>query len=619
MWDNLLWVFLINFALSMASEKGKELKGQAARLPLVPGVYQFVDANGTVLYVGKAKSLRKRVANYFAESRLPSKIRVMVRQAVELRHIVTDTETDALLLENSLIKTLQPRYNAMLKDDKTYPWIVVRNEPFPRILSTRRMVRDGSAYFGPYASISVQKNLLEILHSIFQFRTCSLNLAPEEIEKGKYRPCLEYHLGNCKAPCAAMQERDDYDESVEMAKAMLRGELAPIRRALTSAMRDAADQLRFEHAAVYKYRLTLLENYSSRSVIVSSTITNLDVFALVADEETAYCNFVRIARGNIVNSFTVQLNLGAEDDPKQILTTAIEQIRDQIAGQPAREVVVPLLPETALFPEVKFTVPKRGEKMKLLEFAEKNARMYRAEQVKNLEIKDPEKAVNRVMDAMQRELHLDRQPRRIECFDNSNLQGTHPVASCVVFRDGKPSRREYRHFNVRTVEGPDDFASMREIVHRRYSRLLREGAELPDLVVVDGGKGQLSAAWGIFRELGIAGRVPLVGLAKRIEEVFFPTDPMPYYLKRNGEPLKVMMHIRDEAHRFGITFHRNKRSADFIRSELEHIPGIGPKTVEQLLRSFKTVAAIRSADTETLACTVGKSRAIAIRTYFDND
>ncbi len=603
----------------MASEKEKELRAQAARLPLMPGIYQFVDANGTVLYVGKAKSLRRRVANYFVESRLPSKIRVMVRQAVTLRHIVTDTETDALLLENSLIKTLQPRYNAMLKDDKTYPWIVVRNEPFPRILSTRQMVRDGSSYFGPYASISVQKNLLEILHGIFQFRTCSLNLAQEEIEKGKYRPCLEYHLGNCKAPCAGMQTPEDYDESVEMAKAMLRGELAPIRRALTSAMKTAAAELRFEHAAVYKFRLELLENYSSRSVIVSSTITNLDVFSLVVDEDIAFCNFVRIARGNVVSSFTVQLNLGAEDDPKQILTTAIAQIRDQIAGTLTREVVVPFLPETALFPEVKFTVPQRGEKMKLLEFAEKNARMYRAEQLKNLEIKDPEKAVNRVMDAMQRELHLEKQPRHIECFDNSNLQGTHPVASCVVFRDGKPSRKEYRHFNVKTVEGPDDFASMREIVHRRYSRMLREGTELPDLVVVDGGKVQLSAAWGIFQELGIAGRVPLVGLAKRIEEVFFPTDPMPYYLKRNGEPLKVMMHIRDEAHRFGITFHRNKRSADFIQSELEHIPGIGPKTIEQLLKSFKTVAAIRSADTETLSRTVGKSRANAIRSYFDTE
>ncbi len=600
----------------MASEKHTPLRQQATALPLMPGIYQFVDANGTVLYVGKAKSLRRRVANYFVESRLPSKIRVMVRRAVELRHIVTDSETDALLLENSLIKTLQPRYNAMLKDDKTYPWIVVRNEPFPRIRSTRQVVRDGSSYFGPYASIGVQKNLLEILHSLFRFRTCSLNLSPEEIARGKYRPCLEFHLGNCKAPCAGKQTEDDYNESVETARAMLRGELAPARRMLTAEMKAAAAELRYEAAAGFKHRLDLLENYSSKSVIVSPSLGNMDVFALVPDEETAYCNFVRIVRGNIVNSFTVQLSLGAEDDPRAILTTAILQLRDGLAGTLQRDVVVSVMPEAELSPELRFTVPQRGEKLKLLEFAEKNARIYRAEQLKNLEIKDPEKAVNRVMEAMMRELHLTHEPRHIECFDNSNLGGTHPVASCVVFRNGKPSRKEYRHFNVKTVEGPDDFASMREIVSRRYSRLISEGTELPDLVIVDGGKGQLSAAYGVFQELGIADRVPLVALAERIEEVFFPHDPMPYYLKRNGEPLKVMMHIRDEAHRFGITFHRNKRSADFIRSELEHISGIGPKSVTELLRSFKTVAAIKKASPEELAGVVGRSRAETIRDYF---
>ena len=658
----------------MASEKHIPLKEQAAALPLVPGVYRFIDADGTVLYVGKAKSLRRRVANYFVESRLPSKIRVMVRRAVEIRHIVTDSETDALLLENSLIKTLQPRYNAMLKDDKTYPWIVVRSEPFPRIRSTRQMVRDGSLYFGPYASIGVQKNLLEILHTLFQFRTCSLNLAPEEIARGRYRPCLQFHLGNCKAPCAGMQSEADYDASIEMARAMLKGELGPVRRALTAAMKEASAKLRFEEAAVFKHRLDLLENYSSRSVVVSPSLGDLDVFALVLDDDAAYCNFARIAGGNIVNSFTVQIALGAEEDPRTILTAAIEQIRDGLAGPLNREIIVPFMPEEALFPDLRFTVPKRGEKLQLLEFAEKNARIYRAEQIKNLEIKDPEKAVSRIMAAMQRELHLPHEPRHIECFDNSNLGGTHPVASCVVFRDGKPSRREYRHFNVKTVVGPDDFASMREIVRRRYTRLLEEekaamkeaclspeiemsdfrqcGADaaltadrgggdstdgtapptrqesaagapqsrkiLPDLVVVDGGKGQLSAAYGIFQELGIADRVPLVGLAKRIEEVFFPGDPEPYYLSRNGQPLKVMMHIRDEAHRFGITFHRDKRSAAFIRSELEHIPGVGPKSISALLKAFKTVAAIRDASPEALSAVVGAARAAAIRDYFNS-
>ncbi len=465
----------------------------------------------------------------------------------------------------------------------------------------------------------MQKNLLEILHSVFLFRTCSLNLAPEEIARGKYRPCLQYHLGNCKAPCADKQSQADYDESIDMARAMLRGELGPIRRSLTAAMRVAAAELRFEAAAAYKHRLDLLENYSSRSVIVSPSLGDLDVFALVLDDDTAWCNFARIVRGNIVNSFTVQLSLGAEEDPRAILTAAILQIAEKISPESplSREIIVPFLPEEAIFPGLRFTVPKRGEKVKLLEFAEKNARMYRAEHLKNLEIKDPEKAVGRVMSAMQQELHLPREPRHIECFDNSNLGGTHPVASCVVFRDGKPSRKEYRHFNVKTVEGPDDFASMREIVLRRYSRLLTEGAELPDLVVVDGGKGQLSAAYGIFQELGIADRVSLVGLAKRIEEIFFPADPMPYYLKRNGEPLKVMMHIRDEAHRFGITFHRNKRSADFIRSELENIPGIGPKSVTALLKTFKTVSAIKNASPEELAKVIGTVKAGAVRIFFE--
>lgn len=617
------------------------LKEQAAALPTVPGVYQFVDAAGVVLYVGKAKVLRRRVANYFVDSRLPSKIRVMVGRAVELRHIVTDTETDALLLENSLIKRLQPQFNAMLKDDKTYPWIVVQDEPFPRIRSTRQLIKNGSRYFGPYASIGVQRNLLEILHGVFPFRTCKLDLSPENIARGRFRPCLEYHLGNCKAPCAGKQSAEEYDANVQMARAMLRGELAPIRRALSTAMRTASANLRFEEAAGYKHRLDLLEGYTSRSVVASVSLGDVDVFALVADGDAAYCNFARIVGGNIVNSFTVRLSLGAEEDERVVLTTAIQQIIANYELHLAKNVVVPFEPETIFFPGHEFIVPQRGEKRELLEFAEKNARMYRAEQLKNLEIKDPEKAVERVMEAMRKELHLEREPRWIECFDNSNLQGTNAVAACVVFRDGKPSRKEYRHFNVKTVEGADDFATMREIIRRRYSRLLAEAQEnsncrsavaepieegegkkvassgaLPDLIVVDGGKGQLSAAYGVLLELGIVDRVPLIGLAERLEEVFFVGDPEPYYLKRNGEPLKVLMHIRDEAHRFGITHHRNKRSAAFIHSELEQIPGIGPKSIGELLRRFRSVKAVREASTEALAEIVGTARAEAIRNYF---
>ncbi len=621
----------------MSAEKHPSLREQAAALPLLPGVYQFVDPDGTVLYVGKAKALRKRVANYFAESRLPSKIRVMVRRAAEIRHIVTGSETDALLLENSLIKTLQPRFNAMLKDDKTYPWIVLRREPFPRIQSTRRIVRDGSSYFGPYASIGVQRNLLEILHTVFGFRTCKLDLSPESISRHRYRPCLEFHLGNCRGPCAGHQSEQQYSELVEMARAMLRGELGPIRRSLSAAMREAASELRFEDAAALKHRLDLLEGYSSRSVIVSPSLGDLDVFALVSepDEETAFCNFSRIRSGAVTGSFSVPISLGAEQDPRRILTASIQQIAERLDGPLSRNIIVPSLPETELFPENSFSVPRRGEKLALLEFAARNARLFRAEQLKNLEIRDPEKATDRVLGALQRELRLPAPPRWIECFDNSNLGGTHPVAACVVFRDGRPARKEYRHFNVKTVSGPDDFASMREIIYRRYSRLLAEGDKLPDLVVVDGGKGQLSAAAGVFSELGIAERVPLVALAERLEEVFFPGDPEPYYLKRGGEPLRVLMHIRDEAHRFGITFHRNKRSSDFIRSELEQIPGIGPKTITALLREFKTVSAVRAAalaqneDTAAqntpsgsfarLASLVGASRAAAVRAFYQRD
>ncbi len=601
----------------MENDRIAYLKEQVSLLPLLPGVYQFLNREGTIIYVGKAKSLRKRVSSYFVDSREHSvKVRVMVRQIAEIRHIVVGSETDALLLENSLIKTLQPRYNILLKDDKTYPWIVVRDEPFPRVESTRRVVKDGSSYYGPYASISVQRNVLELVHGLYPLRNCSLDLSPEKIARGKYRPCLQYHIGRCKAPCAGKQSRADYDASIEMVRSTLKGDLRATRAYLESQMKEAASAMQFETAEQYRLRLSLLENYSSKSVIVSASIGDLDVFSLLPDDDVAYCNFVRIVSGSVVNSFTATLVPGVDDDPKQMLTAAIQQITERINGSLAREVVVPFLPETELFPGVDFTIPKRGDKLKLLEFSEKSARVYRLEQLKNLEIKDPEKHTNRILAGLQSELHLAKPPRHIECFDNSNIQGAYPVASCVVFRDGKPSRKEYRHFNVKTVEGPDDFASMREIVRRRYARLLAEGSELPDLVVVDGGKGQLSSAYGIFQELGIADRVPLVGLAKRIEEIYFPNDPMPYYLKRTGEPLKVMMHIRDEAHRFGITFHRNKRSKAFIRTELEEIEGVGRVTAERLLSHFRSVAAIRKADREALAEVVGASRADKIYAYF---
>ncbi len=603
----------------MEPQTTRSPKEQAALLPLSPGVYQFVDRTGTVIYVGKAKSLRKRVGSYFVQSKEHSaKVRVLVKQIVEIRHIVVGSETDALLLENSLIKSLQPRYNILLKDDKTYPWIVVRNEPFARVQSTRQIKRDGSQYFGPYGSISMQRSVLEFIREVIPLRTCSLNLTAEAIARGKYGVCLQYHLGNCKGPCVGAQSPEEYGADIELVTSILKGDLRPVRQHLERQMSEAAEALKFEEAHRYKQRLDALDNYSGRSVIVSAKIGDLDIFSLLQDEDTAYCNFVRLRHGSIVGVQTMRLAVGIESTPEELLTLGIQYAVDALGGgELAREVVVPFLPSTTLlFDGVVFTIPKRGEKLELLQFSEKSARIYRAEQLKNLEIKNPDRHTDRLMAAMQRELRLDREPRHIECFDNSNLQGTHPVASCVVFRNGKPSRKEYRHFNVKTVVGPDDFASMREIVYRRYSRLLEEGAELPDLVIVDGGKGQLSSAYAIFCELGIANRVPLVGLAKRIEEVFYPNDPMPYYLSRTGEPLKVVCHIRDEAHRFGITFHRQKRSRDFIHSELELIEGIGTKTITTLLKHFRTVSKVKAAPREELAALIGPAKAQKVKAHF---
>ena len=603
----------------MTSSDRNPLKEQVALLPLEPGVYQFLDRTGTVIYVGKAKSLRKRVSSSFMQNKEHSpKVRVLVRQIVEIRHIVVDSETDALLLENSLIKELQPRYNILLKDDKTYPWIVVRRENFPRIQSTRQLQRDGSQYFGPYSSVTMQHSILEFIREVIPLRTCSLNLAPEAIARGRYTVCLQYHLGNCKGPCIGAQSAEEYRQLLDMAVSVLKGDLRPVRAYLEGEMRRAAEALQFETAQRYKSRLAALENYSARSVIVSARIVDVDVFSLVEDDDAAYCNFLRIRNGSITAVSTVRLTPGVDTDRAQMLTLAIQHVVEQIAGgELAREVIVPFLPSaTMLFDGVTFTVPRRGEKLDLLAFSERSARIYRAEQLKNMEIKNPERHTERLMNAMQKELRLPRQPRHIECFDNSNLQGTNPVASCVVFRDGRPSRKEYRHFNIKTVVGADDFASMREIVFRRYTRLMAEGQELPDLVIVDGGKGQLSNAYAVLCELGLEKQVPIVGLAKRLEEIYYPGDPMPYYLSRTGEPLKVVCHIRDEAHRFGITFHRQKRSNDFLRSELKGIAGIGPRTVETLLGHFRTVARIRNASDEELIELIGAARTQRLRKHF---
>ncbi len=605
----------------MTPSDKNSLREQVALLPLKPGVYQFVDRSGTIIYVGKAKSLRKRVASYFVQSKEHSaKVRVLVRQIVEIRHIVVDSETDALLLENSLIKSLQPRYNILLKDDKTYPWIVVRREHFPRVQSTRQLVRDGSQYFGPYGSVMMQHSVLEFIREVVPLRTCKLDLAPEKIARGRYSVCLQYHIGNCKGPCVGLQSEEDYARQVELVASILKGDLRPVRNYLETSMARAAAELKFEQAQRFKQRLDALDNYAGRSVIVSARIVDVDVFSLLPDDEVAWCNFVRIRHGSVVGVQTVKLTTGIGNDEHDMLTLAIQHMVEHIAdGKLAREVIVPFLPSTTLlFDGVTFTVPKRGEKLDLLEFSQKSARIYRAEQLKNLEIRNPERHTERLLAAMQKELGLDQPPRHIECFDNSNLQGAHPVASCVVFRDGKPSRKEYRHFNIKTVEGPDDYASMREVVYRRYSRLMAEGAELPDLIIADGGKGQMGVIHEVLEYLGLD--IPIAGLAKddrhRTAELLCGYPPLLVGLRPTSPLFHLLTHIQDEVHRFAISFHRQKRSKAFIHSELEQIPGIGEKTIRELLQHFRTVSRIKSASIEELAALVGRAKAHKIREFF---
>ncbi|MCH5334231.1 MAG: excinuclease ABC subunit C [Alistipes sp.] len=606
----------------MSDETRLTPREQAAALPTSPGVYRFLDRTGTVIYVGKAKNLRRRVSSYFVNSREHSaKVRVMVRRIAEVRHIVVDSETDALLLENSLIKSLQPHYNILLKDDKTYPWIAVRRENFPRIHSTRRLERDGSQYFGPYGSVAMQHTVLEFIREVIPLRTCNLNLSPEAIARGRYGVCLQYHIGNCKGPCVGAQTAEDYASLVEMAVSVLRGDLRPVKRYLEGEMARAAADLRFEAAQRYKMRLAALENYHSRSVIVSAKIVDVDVFSLLPDDDVVYCNYVRIRHGSIVGVHTVRLTAGVDSSEEQTLTLAIQYIMDSMAdSRLAREVIVPCVPSAAmLFDGVTFTVPQRGEKADLLEFSRKSARIYRAEQMKNLEIRNPERHTERLMETMRRELGLDRQPRHIECFDNSNLQGADPVASCVVFRNGKPSRKEYRHFNIKTVEGPDDYASMREIVYRRYSRLVAEGQELPDLIIADGGKGQMGVIHEVLEHLGLD--IPIAGLAKdsrhKTTELYTGYPPLLVGLRATSPLFHLLSHIQEEVHRFAISFHRQKRSKSFIQSELEKIDGIGAKSIGALLKRFRSVAGIKSASTEALAEVVGPARAQRIRSFFD--
>lgn len=579
---------------------------QLKTLPDSPGVYQFFDGEGRMLYVGKAKSLKKRVSSYFTKSHQNGKTRVMVRKIRKIKHIVVPTESDALLLENNLIKEHQPRYNVLLRDDKSYPWLCIKNERFPRIFPTRKRIRDGSEYFGPYTQMKTVRALLDLIKSVYPLRTCNYDLSEEKIEAGKYKRCLEYHLGNCLGPCEGLQDAESYQRQIDDIREIIKGNFRSSLQYFRKRMKQLAEEMQFEQAQRMKEKIEVLENYQAKSTVVHPKISDVDVFSIVSDATHAYVNYMQISHGLVVRSHTMEIRKKLEESDEDLLSLAIVALRERFESE-SKEVYLPF--PVPLTGDITVTVPKQGDKKKIVALSERNARFFRQERFKQIKITDPDRHVRRLMDQMKRDLRLPEEPRHIECFDNSNIQGSNPVAACVVFRDGKPAKKEYRHFNIKTVSGPDDFASMTEVVYRRYRRLLEEGEGLPQLIVIDGGKGQLSAALKSLEKLGLRGKISIIGIAKRLEEIYFPQDPIPLYLDKKSETLRVIQQLRNEAHRFGITFHRNKRSKAAISSALEDIDGIGQKTARQLLRKFKSVKRIRESSLKELTEVVGPSKA----------
>jgi excinuclease ABC subunit C len=589
----------------------KTLQPLIQTMPDKPGIYQYFDERGTILYVGKAKNLKKRVSSYFNRSQADSgKVRMMVRRIADIQHFVVDTELDALLLENNLIKKYQPRYNVLMKDDKTFPWICIKKEPFPRIFPTRNLIRDGSKYFGPYASVRMMHTLLELIRQLFQYRTCRLNLTSDNILAGKFKRCLEFHIGNCRGPCEGLQSEADYMITIGQVEDILRGNLSSVIGQLRQLMKSYAEEFAYEKAHVVKEKLHLLEKFQSKSMVVSSAIHNVDVYTIVSDQETGYVNFLKVVDGAIVQSHTLEIRKRLDESDVELIEIAIMELKQRFQSN-AREVIVPFRLDVPL-PDVKFVVPKIGDKKKLLELSARNAKYYRLEKLKQRELVDPERHTKRILDKMKQDLRLPQLPSYIECFDNSNTQGSYPVAAMVVFRQTRPSKKEYRHYNIKTVEGPNDFASMEEVVYRRYKRLLDEGQELPQLVVVDGGKGQLSSAVSALEKLGLRKKIAVIGIAKRLEEIFFPGDSLPIYIDKKSETLKIIQYMRDEAHRFGIKHHRGRREKGSMSSELNNIKGIGPKTIEQLLQTFRSVSGIRSVGYDAVAAKIGSAKAKAL-------
>lgn len=589
------------------------LEVQLKTLPSSAGVYQYYDKDDRLLYVGKAKNLKKRVTSYFTKSHDSRRIAVMVKKIKRIEHIVVKTEMDALLLENSLIKNNQPRYNIMLRDDKTYPWLCIKNERFPRIFLTRRLIKDGSEYYGPYASVKTVRTLLDLIKGLYPLRTCKYDLAEDKIQAGKYKLCLEYHIGNCKGPCETKQTEADYNRNIDKIRQIVKGNFKDSLNDFREQMQQLAEEMKFEEAQRIKEKLQVLEKYQAKSTVVNPRIDNVDVFSIVTDESAGYVNYLQLSHGSIIRSHTMELKKKLDESDEELLELAVVEIRQRFNSQ-CREIYLPF--RIDLGEDIKVTVPKLGDKKKIVDLSLRNAKFFRQEQFKQIKITDPDRHVNRLMEQMKADLRLDEEPRHIECFDNSNIQGTNPVAACVVFKNGKPSKKDYRHFNIKTVEGPDDFASMEEVVHRRYRRLLEEDEPLPQLVVVDGGKGQLSSGVKALDRLGLRGKVPIIGIAKRLEELFYPSDPVPLYLDKRSETLKIIQQMRNEAHRFGITHHRNKRSKTAIETELNEIPGIGEKTVVELLRHFRSVKRVKAASRDQLADIIGSSRAQRISEFY---
>ncbi|HZJ36322.1 MAG TPA: excinuclease ABC subunit UvrC [Gillisia sp.] len=593
-----------------------EIKVQVQTLPESPGVYQYYDKNGRILYVGKAKNLKKRVTSYFTKRHDSNRIEVMVKKICDIKHIVVATETDALLLENNLIKKYQPRFNVMLKDDKTYPWICIKNERFPRVFPTRRLIKDGSEYYGPFTNFKTVNTLLELIKGLYQLRTCNYDLSLDKIRKDKYKVCLEYHLGNCKGPCEARQTEAEYNSNIAAIREIVKGNFKESLQQFREQMKAHAERLEFEDAQQIKNKIDVLENYQAKSTVVNPKITEVDVFSIVSDEGYGYVNFLQISHGAIIRSHTIEMKKKLDESDKELLELGIIEMRQRF-NSTSKEIYVPF--EVEVGEHVKITIPQLGDKKKIIDFSIRNARYFRQEQFKQMKIVDPDRHVNRIMAQMKLDLRLSEEPRHIECFDNSNIQGSHPVAACVVFKNGKASKNDYRKFNIKTVEGPDDFASMEEVVFRRYKRLLNEGEALPQLIIVDGGKGQLSSGLKALEELGLRGKIAIIGIAKRLEEIYYPGDSVPMYLDKKSETLKIIQQLRNEAHRFGITFHRDKRSKTALNTELESIAGVGDKTVVELLTHFRSLKRIKEVALEDLVQVIGAARAAKIYNYYHQD